>query len=222
MKVGTDGVLLGAWCSLENYPKTILDIGTGTGIISLMLAQRSSAISIDGVEIDKSAFEQTVDNFENSDWSDRLYCYNNSFQKFADESNNEGIKYDLIVSNPPFYKEDYITKNISRNKARFTQFLSFKELIQGVSKILSKSGFFSTIIPFKEESAFISLAQQNRLFLNKLCRVKGNNNSEIKRCLLTFSFNKKETKETNLIIENSRHKYTKEYIGLTNSFYLKM
>ena len=222
MKVGTDGVLLGAWCSLENYPKTILDIGTGTGIISLMLAQRSSAISIDGVEIDKSAFEQTVDNFENSDWSDRLYCYNTSFQKFADESNNEAIKYDLIVSNPPFYKEDYITKNISRNKARFSQFLSFKELIQGVSKILSKSGFFSTIIPFKEESAFIGLAQQNSLFLNKLCRVKGNKNSEIKRCLLTFSFNKKETKETNLIIENSRHKYTKEYVELTNSFYLKM
>ena len=222
MKVGTDGVLLGAWCSLENYPKTILDIGTGTGIISLMLAQRSSAISIDGVEIDKSAFEQTVDNFENSDWSDRLYCYNTSFQKFADESNNEDIKYDLIVSNPPFYKEDYITKNISRNKARFSQFLSFKELIQGVSKILSKSGFFSTIIPFKEESAFIGLAQQNSLFLNKLCRVKGNKNSEIKRCLLTFSFNKKETNETNLIIENSRHKYTKEYVELTNSFYLKM
>lgn len=222
MKVGTDGVLLGAWCSLENYPKTILDIGTGTGIISLMLAQRSSAVSIDGVEIDKSAFEQTVDNFENSDWSDRLYCYNTSFQKFVDESNNEGIKYDLIVSNPPFYKEDYITKNISRNKARFSQFLSFKELIQGVSKILSKSGFFSTIIPFKEESAFIGLAQQNSLFLNKLCRVKGNKNSEIKRCLLTFSFNKKATKETNLIIENSRHKYTKEYVELTNSFYLKM
>ena len=222
MKVGTDGVLLGAWCSLENLPKTILDIGTGTGIISLMLAQRSSAIRIDGVEIDKSAFEQTVDNFENSDWSDRLYCYNTSFQKFADESNNEGIKYDLIVSNPPFYKEDYITKNISRNKARFSQFLSFKELIQGVSKILSKSGFFSTIIPFKEESAFIGLAQQNSLFLNKLCRVKGNKNSEIKRCLLTFSFNKKETKETNLIIENSRHKYTKEYVELTNSFFLKM
>ena len=222
MKVGTDGVLLGAWCSLENYPKTILDIGTGTGIISLMLAQRSSAISIDGVEIDKSAFEQTVDNFENSNWSDRLYCYNTSFQKFADESNNEGIKYDLIVSNPPFYKEDYITKNISRNKARFSQFLSFKELIQGVSKILSKSGFFSTIIPFKEESAFIGLAQQNSLFLNKLCRVKGNKNSEIKRCLLTFSFNKKATKETNLIIENSRHKYTKESVELTNSFYLKM
>ena len=222
MKVGTDGVLLGAWCSLENYPKTILDIGTGTGIISLMLAQRSSAISIDGVEIDKSAFEQTVDNFENSDWSDRLYCYNTSFQKFVDESNNEGVKYDLIVSNPPFYKEDYITKNISRNKARFSQFLSFKELTQGVSKILSKSGFFSTIIPFKEESTFIGLAQQNSLFLNKLCRVKGNKNSEIKRCLLTFSFNKKATNETNLIIENSRHKYTKEYVELTNSFYLKM
>jgi tRNA1Val (adenine37-N6)-methyltransferase len=222
MKVGTDGVLLGAWCSLENSPKKILDIGTGTGIISLMLAQRSSAITIDGVEIDKSAYMQTVDNFENSDWSDRLYCYNASFQKFADHTHNEKEIYDLIVSNPPFYTEDYITKNSSRNKARFTTSLTFKQLIAGVSKILSKSGFFSTIIPFKEESTFISLAEQHRLYLNKICRVKGNKNSDIKRSLLTFSFYKKEINETNLTIENSRHKFTKKYVELTNSFYLKM
>ena len=222
MKVGTDGVLLGAWCSLENYPKKILDIGTGTGIISLMLAQRSSAITIDGVEIDTSAYMQTVDNFENSDWPDRLYCYNASFQKFADDTHNEKETYDLIVSNPPFYTEDYITKNSSRNKARFTTSLTFKQLIAGVSKILSKSGFFSTIIPFKEESTFISLAEQHRLFLNKICRVKGNKNSDVKRSLLTFSYHKKKINETNLTIENSRHKYTKEYVELTNSFYLKM
>jgi len=220
MKVGTDGVLLGAWCSLESLPKTILDIGTGTGIISLMLAQRSSAITIDGVEVDPSAYMQTVDNFENSDWSDRLYCYNASFQKFADDTNKE--TYDLIVSNPPFYTEDYITKNSSRNKARFTSSLTFKELIGGISKILSKSGFFSTIIPFKEESTFICLAEQHSLHLNKICRVQGNKNSEIKRSLMTFSFNKVKISETNLIIENSRHKYTKEYEELTNNFYLKM
>lgn len=220
MKVGTDGVLLGAWCSLESLPKTILDIGTGTGIISLMLAQRSSAITIDGVEVDPSAYMQTVDNFENSDWSDRLYCYNASFQKFADDTNKE--TYDLIVSNPPFYTEDYITKSSSRNKARFTSSLTFKELISGISKILSKSGFFSTIIPFKEESTFICLAEQHSLHLNKICRVQGNKNSEIKRSLMTFSFNKVKISETNLIIENSRHKYTKEYEELTNNFYLKM
>ena len=220
MKVGTDGVLLGAWCSLESLPKTILDIGTGTGIISLMLAQRSSAITIDGVEVDPSAYMQTVDNFENSDWSDRLYCYNTSFQKFVDDTNKE--TYDLIVSNPPFYTEDYITKSSSRNKARFTSSLTFKELIGGISKILSKSGFFSTIIPFKEESTFICLAEQHSLHLNKICRVQGNKNSEIKRSLMTFSFNKVKISETNLIIENSRHKYTKEYEELTNNFYLKM
>ena len=220
MKVGTDGVLLGAWCSLESLPKTILDIGTGTGIISLMLAQRSSAITIDGLEVDPSAYMQTVDNFENSDWSDRLYCYNTSFQKFVDDTNKE--TYDLIVSNPPFYTEDYITKNSSRNKARFTSSLTFKELIGGISKILSKSGFFSTIIPFKEESTFICLAEQHSLHLNKICRVQGNKNSDIKRSLMTFSFNKVKISETNLIIDNSRHKYTKEYEELTNNFYLKM
>ena len=222
MKVGTDGVLLGAWCSLENSPKKILDIGTGTGIISLMLAQRSSAITIDGVEIDKSAYMQTIDNFDNSDWSDRLYCYNSSFQKFAYDTNNEKETYDLIVSNPPFYTEDYITKNPSRNKARFTSSMTFKQLMSGVSKILSKSGFFSTIVPFKEETTFINLAEHHKLYLNKICRVKGNKDSDIKRSLLTFSFNKKEINKTNLTIENSRHKYTKEYIKLTSSFYLKM
>ena len=220
MKVGTDGVLLGAWCPLESLPKKILEIGTGTGIISLMLAQRSSAITIDGVEVDPSAYMQTVDNFENSDWSDRLYCYNASFQKFVDDTNKE--TYDLIVSNPPFYTEDYITKSSSRNKARFTSSLTFKELIGGISKILSKSGFFSTIIPFKEESTFICLAEQHSLYLNEICRVQGNKNSDIKRSLMTFSFNKVKISETNLIIENSRHKYTKEYEELTNNFYLKM
>jgi tRNA1Val (adenine37-N6)-methyltransferase len=100
--------------------------------------------------------------------------------------------------------------------------LTFKELIGGISKILSKSGFFSTIIPFKEESTFICLAEQHSLHLNKICRVQGNKNSEIKRSLMTFSFNKVKISETNLIIENSRHKYTKEYEELTNNFYLKM
>ena len=222
MKVGTDAVLLGAWCSLENHPQKILDIGTGTGLISLMLAQRSDARIIDGVEIDKLAFEQTVDNFKNSDWSDRLYCYNLTFQKYADQINNKKETYDLVVSNPPFYNENYITTNISRNKARFTSSLTFNELIIGVSKILSKSGYFSIIIPYKEKNCFINLAKKYNLLLCRICRVQGNKIAKIKRILLTFSFLKKKINESTLIIENSRQKYTNEYINLTNRFYLKM
>ena len=222
MKVGTDGVLLGAWCSVDDYPDTILDIGSGTGVISLMIAQRSDAMTIDAVEIDENAYEQTVANFEESDWGDRLYCYNATFNEFAEEIAEEEETYDLIVSNPPFYNDDFETDDAARNKARFTSSLSFEELIVGVSKILSEKGKFCVVIPFKEETNFINLAIENNLRLNRICRVKGNETSEIKRCLLEFSFDETEIQEESLIIEIERHQYTEAYINLTKDFYLKM
>jgi tRNA1Val (adenine37-N6)-methyltransferase len=222
MKVGTDGVLLGAWCAVENYPDSILDIGSGTGVISLLLAQRSDAMTIDAVEVDENAYEQTVANFEQSDWGDRLYCYNATFQEFANEISKEEETYDLIVSNPPFYTDEFETENKARNKARFTSSLSFEELVKGVSKILSENGTFATIIPFKEEVNFINLAKENNLFLNRVCRVQGNKTSEIKRSLLEFSFHQSKIKEELLIIETARHQYTEDYINLTKDFYLKM
>jgi tRNA1Val (adenine37-N6)-methyltransferase len=103
MKIGTDGVLLGAWTPIENNPISILDIGTGTGVIALMLSQRSTAEQIDALEIDSAAYEQAVDNFENSPWSDRLFCFHAGLDEFVEEPEDE---YDLIVSNPPFYSED--------------------------------------------------------------------------------------------------------------------
>ena len=222
MKVGTDGVLLGAWCSVADYPDTILDIGAGTGVITLMIAQRSDAMTIDAVEVDENAYEQTVFNFEESDWGDRLYCYNATFAEFADEIAEEEETYDLIVSNPPFYTDDFETEDAARNKARFTSSLSFEELIIGVAKILSENGKFCVVIPFKEEENFINLARGNQLFLNRICRVKGNETSEVKRCLLEFSFNESELQEENLVIEIARHQYTEDYINLTKDFYLKM
>ena len=129
MKVGTDAVLLGAWCSLENYPDSILDVGSGTGIIALMLAQRSDAMTIDAVEVEEKAYEQSVENFELSNWSDRLYCYNASFEDFVIEMSEEEEKYDAIISNPPFYANAFETEDNARNKARFTSSLSFENLI---------------------------------------------------------------------------------------------
>ena len=222
MKVGTDGVLLGAWCAVHKYPDTILDIGAGTGVVALMIAQRSDAMTIDAVEVDEDAYEQTVENFEKSDWADRLYCYNASFQEFADEIAAEEECYDLIVSNPPFYTDTFETADASRNKARFTSALSFEELVVGVSKILSENGIFSAIIPFKEEENFINIAKKNHLFLNRVCRVQGNKISEVKRSLLAFSFQETELDETHLVIELARHQYTEDYIALTKDFYLKM
>ena len=165
MKVGTDAVLLGAWCSLETYPDTILDVGSGTGLVSLMMAQRSNAETIDAVEIDPNAYEQNVANFEKSDWSDRLFCYHSSFQDYSEEMNEEEQEYDLIISNPPFYNDNFETNNTSRNTARFTSALSFKDLLEGTSKILSDSGVFTIIIPFKEEVVFVSLAGKYRFCL---------------------------------------------------------
>jgi len=219
MKIGTDSVLLGAWTTVENYLNSILDIGTGTGILSLMLAQRSNAEVIDAIEIDNSAYEQCVKNFENSKWSNRLFCYHASLIEFTEEIDD---KYDLILSNPPFYSEDYKTKNSQRDLARFQDAMPFEHLVESVSKLLSTNGIFSVIIPFKEEARFIHLASNFKLSPNRIMHVKGNITSEIKRSLIQFSFHESDIETTELIIENLRHQYTQDYINLTKDFYLKM
>lgn len=219
MKVGTDAVLLGAWTPITESTNTILDIGAGTGIISLMLAQRSHAESIDAIEIDDDAYEQCVDNFEQSAWSDRLFCYHASLLEFTEEIDK---KYDLIVSNPPFYSADYKSENIQRDLARFSDALPFDHLLHSVSKLLSKHGMFSVIIPYNQEEIFVGIASKVNLFPHNILHVKGNPSSEIKRSLMVFSFSKKYLKIEELIIETSRHDYTLDYIDLTKDFYLKM
>ncbi|WP_226789193.1 tRNA1(Val) (adenine(37)-N6)-methyltransferase, partial [Polaribacter reichenbachii] len=170
----------------------------------------------------ENAYEQSVENFEQSDWGDRLYCYNGTFQEFADEIAEEEETYDLVISNPPFYTDDFESQDKARNKARFTSALSFDDLIVGVVKILSKNGKFTTIIPYKEEKNFINLANEKGLFLNRVCQVQGNPTSEIKRSLLEFSFDDIDIKKEHLIIEIERHQYTEDYNNLTKDFYLKM
>lgn len=219
MKIGTDGVLLGAWTSLENNPEAILDIGAGTGVIALMLAQRSQTETIDGLEIDANAYEQCVDNFENSPWGDRLFCYHASFDEFAQEMDEP---YDLIVSNPPFHTEDYLTGNKPRDQARFSSALSFSELLQGTVQLLAESGIFSVIIPKSRETEFVKSALENHLHLQKRTEVRGNPTSPVKRSLLQFGFDSKPVVSNSLTIEKSRHDYTEEYKTLTKDFYLKM
>lgn len=221
MKIGTDGVLIGAWSSLDHNPSSILDVGTGTGVIALMMAQRSRAELIDALEIDEDAYEQAVENFENSDWGDRLFCYHAAFDEFVEEMRNEE-KYDLIVSNPPFYSADYSSGDSKRDKARFAEALPFEELLEGVSLLLSKSGKFSVVIPFSEEKKFLYLAADYGLFPRRATRVKGTPDSPVKRSLLEMSFLDTQPKEDELIIETARHQYTPEYIELVKDFYLKM
>lgn len=219
MKIGTDGVLLGAWTPLVNNPYNVLDIGAGTGILSLMLAQRGNAEQIDAIEIDEDAYEQCVENFEASPWGDKLFCFHAGLDEFVDEPEDE---YDLIISNPPFYTDDYKSATTSRDLARFEDALPFEELIEAAALLLSDSGIFSVIIPFKEEERFVSMCKELDLFPLKITRVKGSPTSEIKRSLLAFCRMEQTPLIDELVIEISRHNYTPEYIELTKEFYLKM
>jgi tRNA1Val (adenine37-N6)-methyltransferase len=220
MKVGTDGVLLGSWTPINNNPFSILDIGAGTGIIALMLAQRSHAEQIDALEIDEDAYEQAVENFENSPWGDRLFCFHAGLDEFVEEPEDE---YDLIVSNPPFYAEDYRSNSEQRDLARFQDAMPFDELIEAAALLLSENGIFAVIIPHKEEENFLNLAAAYELYPLKITRVKGTPTTEIKRSLLAFSRNENLNFPVDeLIIETARHQYTAEYIELTKDFYLKM
>lgn len=219
MKVGTDGVLLGAWTAVTSDPKSILDIGSGTGLLALMLAQRTNAETIEAIEIDVDAFEQCVENFESAPWADRLFCYHAGLDEFVDEIED---RYDIIVSNPPFYIEEVSSGNKSRDRARQMQSLPLEELVEAASNLLAPTGIFSTIIPYKETERFIQLAVQYNLFPNRVTRVKGTSTSEFKRSLLECSFRKSEIVKDDLTIELQRHSYTKKYIALTKEFYLKM
>ncbi|MCZ8196181.1 MAG: methyltransferase [Flavobacterium sp.] len=220
MKIGTDGVLLGAWCPIDNNPFSVLDIGAGTGILSLMLAQRSNAEQIDSLEIDEEAYEQCVENFENSPWSDRLFCFHAGLDEFVDDPEDE---YDIIISNPPFYSEDYKTDNSQRDLARFQDALPFKDLIEAADLLLSENGIFAVIIPYKEEAKFIDLCIEIELYPVKVTRVKGSHTTPIVRSLLAFKrYELSVLTADELVIEINRHEYTDDYINLTKDFYLKM
>ncbi len=220
MKIGTDGVLLGAWCPVDNNPFSVLDIGAGTGILSLMLAQRSHAEQIDALEIDEKAYEQCVENFENSPWSDRLFCFHAGLDEFVDEPED---LYDIIISNPPFYSEDYKTNSSQRDLARFQEALPFEDLIEAADLLLSENGIFAVIIPYKEEERFIDLCAEVELFPVKVTRLKGSHSTPFVRSLLAFKrYELSVLTADELVIEISRHEYTDDYINLTKDFYLKM
>ena len=219
MKVGTDGVLLGAWTPLEHNPESILDIGAGTGLLSLMLSQRSSAEIVDAIEIEDMAFEQCVENFENSPWSDRLFAYHASLQEFVEEVEDQ---YDLIISNPPYHSELQRSAEHNRDLARQNLFLPFPELIEGVSKLLAPKGVFAVVLPQKESASFVDHAAAKNLHSFRELSVRGNPESPVKRKLIAFRFGKSECENKELVIELERHNYTPAYIALTRDFYLKM
>lgn len=218
MKVGTDGVLIGAWCSCVGAIN-VLDVGCGTGLISLMVAQRNDKAVIDAVEIDVDAAEQSRGNFEKSDWFPRLNVYNMSFQEYISKSTK---KYDFIVSNPPYFIDSLKNSDVARMSARHTDKLPYEDLIYGVVNLLAEDGVFSAIFPYEEANIFVAKAAASGLYCVKRMDVKGVVNKPIKRVMLEFSRVKSELISDSMFIEGvERHSYSQKYIDLTKDFYLK-
>lgn len=210
-RVGTDGVLLGALANVD-VAKNVLEVGTGTGLISLMLAQRNLNTNFLGIDINQEAVNLTKLNFQNSPFSLRL---KNSYQDFKTFETDE--KFDLIVSNPPYFEENPSGKDIV---ARQTVELNFQQVISKSSKLLSENGIFSIIIPFEVGTYFIETAKENQLFLNRKVNIYGIENSKIKRLVLEFSQSEKALEESDFVIEKSPRKYSDQYLELTKEFHL--
>jgi tRNA1Val (adenine37-N6)-methyltransferase len=218
MKVGTDAVLLGAWVA-PNGSKRILDIGTGTGVISLMLAQKSSA-AITAIDIDKDSSEQARINVASSDFKNLVEVKHLSFQELTKTTQT---KFDLIVTNPPYFIDCQKNQEESRRKtARHADLLPFEDLITGVKKLLDEKGKFCLILPKNEAAVFRAMAELKGLYLSKLLRIRTRleKDSE-KRHLMQFEFKESEFSESTLVIEEDSHRnYTKEYKELTKDYYL--
>ena len=217
MKVGTDAVLLGAWVK-PNGAKRILDIGTGTGVIALMIAQRSEAL-IDGIDIDDSACLQAEENVLSSPWKERVRILNHSLQDYSHETTT---RYELIVSNPPYFVDSSKALGLERTTARHADLLPYDELLESVIRLLDKKGKFCVILPVKEASILRELAKDRGLQLSKLMRVRTRTDKESeKRHLMQFEHSPSSFSEETIVIEkDERHDYTEEYKELTREYYL--
>ncbi len=217
MKVGTDAVLLGAWV-VPNGSKTILDIGTGTGVIALMIAQKSDA-RIDAIDIDVDAVKQASQNISESKFADKIHVSLSSFQDYAKATDK---KFNLIVSNPPYFEQCLKPSDAQRSQARHAHALPFEELLDGVIKILDPKGKFCLILPKPEAERFRLMAEKKGLYLSKLLRVKSREDKDSdKRHLMQFEFVPTEFSEKTLVIEKGeRHHYTDEYKEFTRDYYV--
>jgi tRNA1Val (adenine37-N6)-methyltransferase len=216
MKVGTDGVLLGAWITPAANVKRILDIGTGTGLLALMLAQKTKAC-IDAIDIDPAACRQAEENFRLSPWSDRLYIYHCSLQQYRQMADK---KYDLIVSNPPYFSRSIKTPAPARTVARHNDdTLAFDELIEGAIHLLHPHGQFHTILPTHQGETFRHIASRMNLFNTRLTCVVTRMGKPAKRWLMSFQREKSSLHTDVLILQLKDNSFSHEYIQLTRDYY---
>ena len=216
MKVGTDGVLLGAWCPVEGA-RRVLDVGTGCGVIALMVAQRNGEAHIEGIDIDQGAVEEATLNFASSPWCERLTAM------MADFNHMTGTdRYDLIVSNPPYFTDSLLPPDAARTMARHTASLSYRQLIEGAAQRLTDDGMLALISPTDAEGAIIEAATFASLPVKTITRVVPVEGAAAKRTLWQLSRREMLYRETTLTIAHRDGTFTSEYIALTRDFYLKM
>jgi tRNA1Val (adenine37-N6)-methyltransferase len=217
MKVGTDGVLLGAWADVD-AAKMILDIGTGTGVIAIMLAQRNITALVHGVEVDELSNQQAEENMKASPFAERMETFNLDIQTYSKVTDR---KYDMIVSNPPFYSGGTLSASQDKTNVRHTVKLPHGELLLSVKMLLSEVGRFCVILPLIEGLRFKELAERAGLFCNKMTEVRPREEKAVERLLLEFERTKKEMQRVILVIQNDggRHQYTAEYADLVRDFY---
>lgn len=215
MKISTDSVLIGAWAGVDDS-KFILDIGTGSGIIALMLAQRSNA-QIDAIDMDEDACSQAKDNFSKSKWGKRVNIFQSSLQNFFPNK-----KYDLIISNPPYFPLPNSHKEKEGTHGKYTHMLPFVELVEGVIRLLSPTGCFYVIFPVHEGAFFTNEAEKRKLFLTDYVWVKTTTRKKFpKRILMKFELSEKPINDNKLFVIQNDSGYTDEYKELTKDYYLK-
>ena len=218
MKVGVDGVLIGAWADVTGAAR-ILDIGTGTGLIALMMAQRNPTAMIDAVEIEPAAYEESLFNVQQSPWSERIQVECCPFQELVEKSS---LKYDLIVSNPPYFGNGIKASLESRAQARHADSLPLIELIVGICNLLAIDGRAALVLPAESLEELKRLVDLNNLFLSRVCSVKPNPQKPVFRILVDITSSPCALREEDLMIEFDEHfDYTPQYRELTKDFYLK-
>ncbi|MEA5460211.1 methyltransferase [Arcicella sp. LKC2W] len=217
MKVTTDACILGAYTSVDKAKK-VLDIGTGTGLVAMMLAQRTDA-KIDAVEIDINAYNQAFNNIQKSIFKEQINVFNTSIQSFAEHLEHQN-QYDLIVSNPPFFQNHLKSETESRNNSLHTDTLSFEDLVEAVLRLLSPNGTFVVLLPAYESSVFEQLSVSKELYPHKKLTIRHREGSKILRIITTFGQANQEFENQELFIKDSNENYTHDFQKLLKEYYL--
>lgn len=215
MKTGTDAVLLGSWADIEGC-NTMLEVGTGSGIIALMLAQRSKAV-IDAIEVDEPSVLLARYNIQQSPWPDRIKVHHGSFQQFAAATGN---RYDAVISNPPFFSHALRAPDPARRRARHDDELPATDLIGNAAGILAPGGKIHLVVPFRDLKKWETEASFRQLFCIRITQVIPKEGKPPFRALVTFSGKPAPLVKDSLVIHNSDGSYSDEYKNLTKDFYL--